>query len=410
LKYFSNKELRQLFSVSDKTIRNWIEASIEGKNSLELYFEKDKPYIVDSLKNDSLLNELSAHGRKYRNQRTHKRITPTSQFYEVYGRDEITEIIRSIEIDHSYPQHLRFRGKAADYWDAYIQHISSSSSRNYLSSQDKLLGFSFNLLDDLLTAYRNINIVDLGVGNGMAAKNLIQHVSKSGKLRRYIGIDGSKELLDITEKNIKNWFGSTIIVEKYVRDISRQSFGDVLASDSYGEDAGETINLVLLMGGTFLNFTDPEKSLSIIQTSLGVNDLLMWTNKLDGLKSRRFFDFNIESDRNLLPFHNKYVLDLLNINSALYDIEQFFDVKRKSRFIQVRLKATITLEFELDHYKKAVNLEKGETILILKVRHFTANEIVQMHLQASLNPIQVIQLENEEYALLISRVKRQSST
>jgi len=64
----------------------------------------------------------------------------------------------------------------------------------------------------------------------------------------------------------------------------------LLVGESFGEDAGSTANLVLFLGGTLSNFRDPSHVLSTIHNSMGKNDLLFFTKKLDTERARRFFE------------------------------------------------------------------------------------------------------------------------
>ena len=65
MKYFKNTELAKLYNVSEKSVRNWIEATKKGKLQLQLYEGGSKAYIANTTKNTLMLEDLVEKGKKY---------------------------------------------------------------------------------------------------------------------------------------------------------------------------------------------------------------------------------------------------------------------------------------------------------------------------------------------------------
>ena len=407
VKYFKNSDLIKLYRISDKSIRNWIEAAKTGRNNLVLYYdEKDKAFIADTLDNIPIIEELVAHGRKYRNERSLKVIRPLSSFYELYNPSQVTHIINSLEIHREYPLRYRYFGKGALYWDLYLQKLNNSGSSNLLKTSIELLEEDWPQLERSLKNYKFINVVDLGVGNGIAIRKALEHLQKTKKLKRYIGLDLSEKLLDITETNIRDWFNDKITMERYVRDISSEHFSDITSTDSFGHDANSTVNLIFFLGGTIMNFKEPDQVLRVIRDSMAQNDVLITSLKLDSLRARRFFDFNIRTDKTVLPSHHGFMLDLLSIDKSLYEIEQFYDHDQRARFIQIRLKMTISIHFKLKDFIKIVELQKGDTILLARILHWSTNEMINLQENNSLELCRATISCDSEYLLTVSKVRK----
>lgn len=404
MKYFKNSELMRLYNVSDKTVRNWIEAARQSKLGLELFEVKGKTFIADTLSNGMLLEKQTERGRKYRNQRTHRRVSPSAVFYTLYSPREIVDIIANIDIYRELPLQYRYRGEGATFWDAYLHKLYDAGRDNTLADTITLLGLNEKYIDALLSFYEHLNIIDVGVGNGLAVKSFLEHLYKTGKLKRYVGIDISPELLNITEKNIRRWLPGDLSIEKYVRDVTYERFEKIL-TDSAIDNTAPTANVVLFLGGIIPNFREDAQPLKTIRDSMGKNDIVLCSLKLDSKNSRRFFDFSIDSDKAVLSMHDRQMLQLLQIDETLYEIEQFFDERQMCRLIQIRLRVGLSIQFKMGASLRVIELQKGERLLLRRMRHYSTNDIVRQFEQNGLDVLQTTKTPNQGYILLIAKVK-----
>lgn len=407
MRYFKNSELVRLYNVSDKTVRNWISAAQAGKIELELFTtEARKTYIADTLNNAHALDLLVARGKRYRNQRAHKILKPTNEFYNLYSDTQVLDIIANIDTYRELPLSYKYLGEGASLWEAYLQKLNASPTANLLGQTIDLLHTSLDYIGRMANAYKYVNVVDIGVGNGMPACEILAYLRRTNKLKKYIGIDLSPALLDIAERRILAKLDG-INIEKHVRNVTYQRFGELLKSDSYGEDASSTLNVILFFGGTIGNFREPTQALQTIRESMSKNDLLITSARLDSANTRRFFDFNtgLGLDKvSVLPSHLKYSYDLLSIDETLYDIEQIYDQQAHSRFIQARLKTSLTIDFEVGSFQKSIELQKGEALICWRVQHFSPYELIELYRRNGLGLVQAVTSENQEYMLMISRI------
>ena len=92
------------------------------------------------------------------------------------------------------------------------------------------------------------------------------------KLGRYITIIISPTVLDIARHNIEKWFGNKVPFEGYEYDINYDRFSSLLVREYVHKDAKDTVNLVLLLGGTLSNMRKPDGGFKIIHDSMGINE------------------------------------------------------------------------------------------------------------------------------------------
>ncbi|HKU18808.1 MAG TPA: hypothetical protein VJP80_06070 [Candidatus Saccharimonadales bacterium] len=405
MRYFKNSEVVRLYNISDKTVRNWIAATQDGKIDLDLFEHKEKSYIADTISNAHILTSLVERSRKYRNTLAHKDLTPLAEFYDTYSPRQVIEIINDLEIHREYPTLYRFFGEGGRYYNSYLRKLYTSSQTNALTTAINLLKLEEDYLENLVGKYDFVNIVDVGTDNGLVSKELVSFVIRKNKLARYIKIYSSNEMLDIAEKNSIEWFGKKATFEKYVRDISCEKFPEVLAANSFNQDGSRTLNLVLSLTGDGSNLRHPEHMFRTLSESMRKEDVLIFGEKLDTENSRRFFDFNIHTDKAVLPYYNKIVIDRLAIDPSLYEIEHFFDKEEKCRFTQIRLKTDITLHFKTNTYQKALNFKKGETIKLWRFHQHSFQDVVDLHTCNNLDIMRTSLSEDKEYVLSMSRLR-----
>ena len=404
MKYYKNSELTLRYNISDKTVRNWIDASKQGKLGLKLYSQAGKTYIADSIENNFLLTQLANTGKKYRNNRNHKILRPSKRFYELFTKAQAVEIINTLEKYHKFSWHYSYFGDGAEYWDKYLHELYGAGSGNLITNTIETLELNFSYLDAIIRPYKHVNIVNVCLGNNIAIRSTLEYIHKSGKLKRFIGIDISPSVLEVSERNIQEWFKGTISMEKHRMDIRYDRFHGILAENTYGDDASDTINLVFFIAGPIANFQDPGALLKTLRESMNKDDVLLITDKRDTEAAHGFFDFNIKSDAALLSFRHRMLPELLGIEESFYDAEQVFDEHAHDRYVQIRLKVAISIEFVLEKYKKTIELQRGDVLRVWTAHDVPDRESVLLLNKAGFSVLQAGQSTDQELLLTVSRV------
>lgn len=398
MKYFKNTELAKLYHVSEKSVRNWIQSAQEGKLALQLYENNGRKHVANTTKNTNLIEELAEKGKKFKNSRGHKTLEPLPKFYELYSPEQIIDIMSSIDIHKEIPIQYTYFNSGAKRWDNLTHQLFSGEPPNLVVSTIQLLDLNLDYIDTLLEDYQGVNIIDVGIGNALPMRKVIDHFHRKGLLKRYIGIDISKEMLEIAESNIQDWFGGSVEFEGHIRDVTYQRFDDLLMAESFAPT--RTVNIVFLLGGTFSNFRDPNRVLAMLHDSIGKEDLLISSQKPDTEKARRYFDVtapgNLEFD---------LVVRLLNIDNSLYTLEQFFDEKSMSRQVRMKLKVAITIKIQVSGQERVLEFNKGDSILLLRMRHQSAIDMIGQLNQNGFDLMQATHTKGQGYLLLVSKIK-----
>jgi SAM-dependent methyltransferase len=404
--YFKHPELAEKYHVSLKTVSNWIDSAKLGKTDLKLHSKGNYTYVADTPENGLILQQLAEKGKKYRNAAYYKVVHPNPAFYDIYSERQVLDIITNLSVRSEIPLQYNYLQDGAKNWEGRMERFASESAANSLISTIELLQDNLSTIDRFLKGKKKVNIIDLGVGNARPVKELLGHLLDREILHRYIGIDISPAMLDVAQRNVKEWFGEAVKFEGYVRDITNEQFDDLLVSDMLDQDADQTINIVLLLGGTSVNFRFFNDTFKPIFNSMYRNDLLIHTLKPDTEASRGYLDLGAKSVSSSLSPIFKNILDLLNIDESTYETEMGFDDLRKMRYVRIRLKVALQVQFDLGGSKRReISLEKGGTILLFRAWHFSTPEIIAELGRAGFTFLHASLTENRQYFMSISGVE-----
>lgn len=402
MKYFTNRQVTELYAVSYDAVRKWIQSAQNGKVDLQIgQPEGTKWQIANTTKNIEIIEQLVARGKKHKNSRAYKVVQPRPEFYELYSPSQQLDIISSIESYREIPLQYSYFDGGADYWDRYSQRLLEEEGANLLTMTIDLLEANTLIIDRLIGTHKQVNIVDLGVGNALPVRGLLTHLRDRGVLGKYIGVDISPSMLELAERHLRDWFGDDFPIEMHEKDMSTAGFRSLLVSDS-APSPHETLNLVLLLGDTTTNFRQPDNVFRLVNASMLPEDVLLYSTKLDTANSRQYFDFNADGTPSPLSDDHRMLIDLLGIDDDMYDIEQYYDVSVRSRFIQIRLKMAISFNFS--GVSRQVDLSKGESLLLWRAWHRKSNEAIE---RLELNDFDILNssvTRDREYMLAMASV------
>lgn len=406
MQYFKNAELAARYHVHGTTLTKWIEAAQQGKIDLELCERGNKVYIADTAKNAATIERLIEERKKYRNARGAKTVTPRDEFYRLFTQAQIYDIVRNLEMHHEIPRQYNYFDGGASEWDEYSNRLAAEDSPNLLNQTVELIAENQGYMDKRLAKYKRVNVVDIGVGNGLPAKELLRHLLAQGKLGRYIAIDISQEILSLAERNIKEWFGGRVEFHGFELDITHERFANILAEDYLKADAKEAANLLLFLGGTPYNFRYPDDAFRTIRDSMNVNDLLIYTDRIEEEFSRpQWLDYNVKQGKQTLAPMHRLVFDMLNIEQSMYDVDVGYDDASHQRYTRARLKVALTLKFAFEDGERILEFHKGDTILLWRSWDLSAQEAVNQFQRCDFSVLHASLSEDREYILTVAQVK-----
>lgn len=404
MKYFTNRQVTELYAVSYDAVRKWIQSAQDGKVQLQIgQSESGKWQIADTAKNAETIKFLVERAQKHKNSKAAQTIKPSPVFYTLYNRQEQIDIISSLETQREIPLQYGYYDGGADHWDRYMNRLLNEDNANSLKNTIELIDTNLSNIDRLVHG-RRVNVIDLGVGNAVPIKGLLLHLVNKGSLSRYVGIDISEDMLKVARSHIEEWFGDKIHIETYARDITKEGFRDLVASDYLLPADKRPLNLVLFLGGTLLNLKYPEHALRLANSSMTPGDLFMCTHKLDAPNTRRYFDFNADGEPTMLSEHHKLMVDVIGIKPGMYEVEQLYDDEIKSRIVRLRMKIDISIEFIFERQRRLVEFRKNDTIVVMRIKHLTASDTFSQFSQCDFELLESSSTPAQDYLFTITKI------
>lgn len=338
-------------------------------------------------------------------------ISPKQEVYSQFTHEQLDQYVNTLERYHEIGFQFGFFGNGASTWDQYAKRLMEEETTNAINTTPQLLELNFDYLDEILDKYSHVNVIDITVGNALPVKSLLQHLHEKGKLRKYVALDFSRDILNLVEKNINEWFGGEVDYRSHEIDINFDRFASVL-NDEYEPGV---VNLVLYLGGTSHNFRNMDNAFQAIHESMSSKDIFIHTLKLDSPTSRQYFDFNPSRPTNglkqksgkvILQLMDLVNVELLNIEPELYDPEMDYDQSLGQRYIRIRLKEDICITFDTKNGERKIFFRAGDTILLLRMWHQSAMDVYNLLERTEFDLLHSSHTPNQEYLLTISRIKR----
>ena len=134
---------------------------------------------------------------------------------------------------------------------------------------------------------------------------------------------------------------------------------------------------------------------------MDAKSLLICSNKADTETSRRYFEFSTTPGDGKLAASHAYVIELLNLAQDLYNVEMDFDAELRMRYVRIRLKTSLTIRFQFEDSVQDVDLEKGSSILLLRVWHMLPMDIMNEYKRVGLTLLQSSLTKDRNHLLTI---------
>lgn len=404
MQYFKNTELAKLYPISEKAVRNWIAAAKVKKLDLILHETEKRSYIANTPQNIAKIEKMIDERRKYANKLTHKRITPSSEFYEACTEDQIYEMIHSIEVKREISsQHWNF-GKGAQLWEDFLQQQLLEVTPSMPKATLELLLLNEQYFNYLTKPYDKLNIICIGAEVFSTLKNFLLWLENRTGINRLILIDPNREMLKIAKNNVDTWFQGRLVLETAERDMRYERFDDLLRDEELRKDAEKTLNLFLLLGATIYNFEAPNEALQMIHHSLGPRDILVHDVGLDS-RTKRGFSIGFGKSEALSP-RLRVTIEMLGIKESYYTVEKLYDSEKRQRLIFIRLNVALTLVFKFKGGEKEIHLNKGELLMIFRYWHQSSTEILHNLKKSGFNLLHASHTEDADYLMTISSLGR----
>lgn len=377
MKFYKNVEIANKYGVSQVTVVKWVQDGKDNKNNLQVDSFNNKIRVIDNEHNHAELTRLAVDGKKYRTGVSHKKTQPNKDFYDIFDLEEQIEIINDLRYRQEVNLKFYYKNGGAKMWDDEYKNSGSQM----LSTTQTILQNTINDLKYLITD-KNINLIDMGCGNGYHTRLLLDKLNIS----RYIAVDISKEMVEICKNNVKSW-QPNLEFSEYICDIESSRFGKIFL-DNHTSDVS---NLVLFTGGTICNTNDRVRILKNFASGLLSEDVLVFNYTLDSIENRSEFKYVSDSEEDR---KRAWILSSFGIDVVDCEVEIAFDPNTHSKVKYLVLDKDYTISFSLNNKIEEVILRKGQKIVRWKHFLLTHSLILDELNQANLEVNFLKQIDN----------------
>jgi uncharacterized SAM-dependent methyltransferase len=350
--FIRKSHLAKKYGVTPKTVDSWLGNAIAGKNNLQYADFNGINQILDTANNDLVMQKLTEDGRKHKGPSAYKKITPKPEFYEILDQKQLIELVTNLDTHKRIPMKFAYLSKGADTLNSFYLN-----DKDY-NLGDQLLKQSFDFLRTNLESYDTINIVDIGPGNGLAIKQLIDMLYNEGFKLNYLGIDYSQRMLDIVTKNLNEWYPD-LPVQTQIGDMEYLVLQERLFTQKLAKP--NSCNLILFLGFTIGNVYDRHRVFQNFADSMTGSDYLVINNGLDNISGRNVFT-TLEND--FIIELISYIPEKLDLSENDFERINRFDEAIQSRVQILKLNKDIELEINFKQGKRVIQFKDGEEITI----------------------------------------------
>jgi len=231
------------------------------------------------------------------------------------------------------------------------------------------------------------NLIDIGCGNGMKAKEFIKTIKGKPKIR-YCPISPSKYIIDLAIKNIKEGkFNNVIAYEPYMTDYEELGkVAPIMRSNEFKK------NIILLHGSIIASY-EINDYLFDLSKHMFDGDYIIIGNGIR--KGERFV--GIEKYK-IKEFDNWFMLLLKEIGFNREDVEYDAEFRNNRMEAFYRIKADKTIK----HKNKEIKFRKGDEVLVFKLYKYYLEEL-EKFFGMYFSEIEIVKGLDTEYILALCK-------
>lgn len=316
---------------------------------------------------------------------------PTSEFYSIFSEKEVSDLIHSLAVRREIPLKYSYKGRGAKTWDSfYLKYIVPTWYRTS-NREITLLRENFEYINGNIQNCEKVTVVDVGAGNSYPVKQFIYKLNKLGKINKYIALDISKELLNLSEKNFRKWFPLIEFIS-YTIDIENSCLPEIALKNQANVETDNTPKIILHLGVTMGNHQDRTRVLKNFRDSMGKKDLLVFTNEIgsnskwDGTV-RGGFKYHVEQVY-------AWIKNNIGIRSEDSELVRKYDDKIDSLVATIKFRQDYAINFSFMAIDKTIEISKGEEITIWRQHKYEIPELLQEIEGAGL---QIVRYSTDKY-------------
>jgi uncharacterized SAM-dependent methyltransferase len=283
----------------------------------------------------------------------------------MFNQRQEAELITSIQGRGEIPLKFAYLGKGAINFDKEARTRAKTGGINMVETE--LLQRRIKNFLSTFSEIKKLNIIDIGCGNGYPVMPVIDELLKNNIDFRYVPIDISEEMLNISKKNLIKKYGK-IEIKSFQLDFELGNFSDLM----YELKHDGSTNLLLFLGSTLGNFSDKHRVLTNFRDSMMKDDYL-----IIGVELTNFSKIN-----KILPYYQgKTSLDFIYFipeKIGINRIDTRYEVSWNDKLNQVEVKMILKKDILVRIGSERFKLEKDEQILIGRSTKFSEWSITKI--------------------------------
>lgn len=375
MNFMKNSHIARKYGVTPTTVSNWIESAKQKRNQLQLHYTGKKYYILDNENNQFVISQLINSGKKHKTLDSRAVVKSSSDILKIFNQSQFIELVYNLK-SKILPVKFTYFHLGAKYWDDFV----NTAGMDYFDDEHQgleTMKASIEYIKVRLSGYKKINIFDVGPGNGVPIKVLIDNLRSKGVEVTYTAFDISKEMTGILENNLKKWYPK--LETKFLTgDIEDQNIRDLIYTTKLKHK--DSASLVLLLGCTIGNFIHRDTVLKNLRDSMTKDDFLLFDCVNKSEKGYDFVSHHLKLD-NILAL-DYWVLDLLNLRPHL-DLSIEYVQSLDSICHVFKFNKDVELELQ-DPFNDVLIFNKGEILIGHYIHSFDQEEIIKMLKRARL--------------------------
>lgn len=307
-----------------------------------------------------------------------------SEFYSLFSEEEILGIIHALEFRREIPLKYSYKGRGAKIWNSFYSKYIIPKWYRTSSVEIDLLKDNFESITCNLKNCNKFNIIDVGSGNSYPVKNFIRQLNNLNKIDKYIALDISKELLDLSRLNFRKWFPQIEYRSDSI-DIENHCLLQILSKNQANPKTEDTAKIILHLGVTMGNHQNRIAVLKNFRDSMSKNDVLVFTNEIG---SNSNWDGRV---RGGFQYHAEqiyaWIKSKFGIRAEDCELVRKYDEKRDSLVANIKFCKNYAIKFKFNEIDKTIKISQGEEITIWRHHKHEIPEILQEIEQAGLKLI-----------------------
>ncbi|BBD59968.1 hypothetical protein NIES2109_27610 [Nostoc sp. HK-01] len=300
------------------------------------------------------------------NSTSHIRVAkPSSEFYSVFSKAEVLEIIHALETRWEIPLKYAYKGQGAKIWHEFYQKFVSPKWYRKSSVEIDLLRNNFAYIYSNIQKCEQVNVIDVGAGNSYPAKDFVAKLNQLNKINKYIALDISEGLLTVSRKNFTTWFPKIDYINQQM---------DIENSCIPANFSGNP-KIILHLGVTMGNHHNRNQVLKNFRNSMDENDFLIFTNEIGS---------NSQWDgiaRGGCKYHAKEIYrsikNSIGLKSQDCQLVRKYDLATDSVVANIKFLHNYNIDFSFQGIDKSIEIPKGKEITIWRHHKYEMPKLIQ---------------------------------